>query len=276
MSATDPLLMRLSDLAVDHLLGELSAEDAIEYRQLRGSQPDFDLLALERAAAALHLAAETEFETLPERLRIRLATSAGEFFADRWRGAESSAAVTTLTIEPRGTMNPRAGWWAAAATLLLALGLWITRPAPSILSPPQAIVAEAVGLAAKREQLLAANRTALVRSWRAGNDPAGSGVRGDVVWDASGQRGYMRFSGLRPNNPKVEQYQLWIFDAQRDERYPIDGGVFNISSERGEEVVAIKAALKVGVPLTFAVTLERPGGVVVSDRSRIAALANTG
>ena len=85
----------------------------------------------------------------------------------------------------------------------------------------------------------------------------------------------MRFTGLRRNNPNVEQYQLWIFDARRDERYPVDGGVFDITHD-GAEVVAIKATLKVNVPLMFAITIERPGGVVVSDRSRIAALANSG
>lgn len=44
----------------------------------------------------------------------------------------------------------------------------------------------------------------------------------------------------------------------------------------GAEVIAIKAKLKVDVPLMFAITIERPGGVVVLDRSRIAALANCG
>ena len=96
-----------------------------------------------------------------------------------------------------------------------------------------------------------------------------------MVWDPATQTGYMRIAGLPRNDPNVAQYQLWIFDGTRDERYPIDGGVFNIAGTRDGEVVAIHAKLKVAVPLMFAITIERPGGVVVSDRSRLAALANT-
>ena len=38
----------------------------------------------------------------------------------------------------------------------------------------------------------------------------------------------MRFRGLAANNPTQIQYQLWMFDAERDERYPVDGGVFDV------------------------------------------------
>jgi hypothetical protein len=129
--------------------------------------------------------------------------------------------------------------------------------------------------AAQRAALLASHAHLLRRAWRAGNDPAGLTVSGDIVWDPATQTGYMRFVGLRRNEPNAEQYQLWIFDARRDERYPIDGGVFNISGARGGDVIPIRAKLSVGVPLMFAVTIEHPGGVVVSDRTRIAALADT-
>jgi len=85
----------------------------------------------------------------------------------------------------------------------------------------------------------------------------------------------MRLVGLRHNEPNAEQYQLWIFDARRDERYPVDGGVFNVSGAKGGDVIPIKAKLSIGVPLLFAITIEHPGGVVVSDRARVAALADT-
>ena len=100
-------------------------------------------------------------------------------------------------------------------------------------------------------------------------------MSGDIVWDQRLQTGFLRFVGLRRNEPNAEQYQLWIFDARRDERYPVDGGVFNISGAKPGDVIPIKAALNVGVPLKFAVTIEEPGGVMVSDRTRIAALADT-
>jgi hypothetical protein len=96
-----------------------------------------------------------------------------------------------------------------------------------------------------------------------------------VVWDAKTQTGYLRFQGLPANNANVEQYQLWIFDARRDERFPVDGGVFNVRGGR-DEVVAFKSKLDVEVPLMFVVTVERRGGVVVSDRQRVAAVAASG
>ena len=99
------------------------------------------------------------------------------------------------------------------------------------------------------------------------------GVIGDLVWDDRQQEGYMRFKGLAPNDPDVYQYQLWIFDATRDERHPVDGGVFDVPSGSDEVIVPIRAKLPVGEPVLFAITVEKPGGVVVSDRERIALVA---
>jgi hypothetical protein len=130
--------------------------------------------------------------------------------------------------------------------------------------------------AADRAAFLRDHRPVWQRAWRAGSDPAGETVSGDVVWDPRSQEGFMRFRGLRRNNPNVEQYQLWIFDARRDQRYPVDGGVFDVLNDRAGDVVRFKSRLPVEVPLMFVVTIERRGGVVVSDRTRIAALASSG
>jgi hypothetical protein len=202
------------------------------------------------------------------------------------------------------------GWFAAAACLIVALIIWEERPVRVVIVPTPAVtpatvraapesstpvaaarpssnqtepgsrVAEpvkrsdrpVVDPAAQREHLLASNPRVLRRPWRAGNDAAGLTVSGDIVWDPGSQTGFMRFIGLRRNEPNAEQYQLWIFDARRDERYPVDGGVFNITGARQGDVIPIKAALRIEVPLTFAVTIEKPGGVVVSDRARVAAI----
>ena len=83
----------------------------------------------------------------------------------------------------------------------------------------------------------------------------------------------MRFTGLAANDPDQLQYQLWIFDAGRDDRYPVDGGVFDVPVGADEVVVPIRASLPVGEVALFAVTVEKPGGVVVSSRERIAVLA---
>jgi anti-sigma-K factor RskA len=64
------------------------------------------------------------------------------------------------------------------------------------------------------------------------------------------------------NDPGEAQYQLWIIDPERD-THPVDGGVFNVSSS-GEVIIPVQARLPVDRPTTFAITLEKPGGVVVS------------
>ena len=109
--------------------------------------------------------------------------------------------------------------------------------------------------------------------WTETGDPDGVGVTGEVVWSDELQSGFMRFRGLPANDAEEGQYQLWIFDAERDDAFPVDGGVFDVVSADGETLVEIDPKLPVSSAVLFAVTVERPGGVVVSDRSRIAVLA---
>ena len=89
-------------------------------------------------------------------------------------------------------------------------------------------------------------------------------VTGDVTWSQAKQEGYMRLSGLPINDPTAKQYQLWIVDPARDKN-PIDGGVFDIDRATGEIIIPIDAKLAVTKAAAFAITLEQPGGVVVSN-----------
>lgn len=83
----------------------------------------------------------------------------------------------------------------------------------------------------------------------------------------------MHIEGLPANDPGTLQYQLWIFDKDRDERYPVDGGVFDIPAGATAVDVPIRATLAVDEPVLFAVTVEKPGGVMVSSRERIVLVA---
>lgn len=101
---------------------------------------------------------------------------------------------------------------------------------------------------------------------------------GRIVWNNELQQGYMTFKGLAANDPAKFQYQLWVFDSAQ--KHPIDGGVFDIvpgavvrAGADGEVIVPVVAKIRVDSPQAFAVTIEKPGGVVVSDQSRIATLA---
>jgi hypothetical protein len=150
-------------------------------------------------------------------------------------------------------------WLAAAATIVIAVvGWW-----PRLVTPDGSdVTAQRVALAGQA--------SAKTIPWAATEDPLGKNVAGDVVWSGEQQAGFMRFVGLPANDPAKAQYQLWIFDAERDERYPVDGGVFDVKD--GEAIVPIRARVPVGKAVLFAVTLEKPGGVVVSTRERLVAI----
>lgn len=91
-------------------------------------------------------------------------------------------------------------------------------------------------------------------------------VRGDVVWNDERQEGYLRFVGLRPNDPNVEQYQVWVID-ERGMEQKVSGGVFNATAD-GEVIVPIEPGIDVGRVALFAVTIEEPGGIWVPNLER--------
>ena len=202
--------------------------------------------------------------------------------AERILGATGASAPAIHSLPPlrrkrRGWVN-QLGWVAAAASLLVAIGaLWRRPPAP-VAPPPKVVYLPAPAPprrapAEERADLLRDHRDAVTLPWKATADAAARGATGEVVWSPSAQRGFMRFVGLAKNDGTRAQYQLWIFDKARDARYPVDGGVFDVSAS-GEVIVPITARLHISQPTLFAVTVERPGGVVVSRRERIVMTAS--
>jgi anti-sigma-K factor RskA len=71
----------------------------------------------------------------------------------------------------------------------------------------------------------------------------------------------------------VEQYQLWIFDTDKGQDVPVDGGVFDIDFA-GKVVIPIRAHIPVEKAVQFAITIEKPGGVMKSERNRLPLLAS--
>jgi hypothetical protein len=195
------------------------------------------------------------------------------------RIAQPPSNVVPLAAAPsRGRAFAIAGWVAAAACLVLAVGAFVLKKptivtvAPPATSAPPPVDTAPPPPAKLREQLLAEVGTTRV-AWSSTKDPAAKGASGDVVWNAAEQRGYMLFRGLAKNDPSAWQYQLWIFDKARDDKYPVDGGVFDVDASTGDVVVPIRAKLPVAEAALFAVTVEKPGGVVVSKRERIVVTA---
>ena len=174
----------------------------------------------------------------------------------------------------RAPSGDRFAWWAAAAAAVLAAAGWWSvfdrpplptapAPAPPLAEAPEPTLRERVD----------GDADAMVIDWSATDDPAAQTVSGDVHWSSSLQAGYMRFRDLPANDPAREQYQLWIFDATRDDAHPVDGGLFDVAGD-GEVIVPIAARLLVRDATLFAVTVEAPGGVVVSDRERLILVAS--
>lgn len=91
-------------------------------------------------------------------------------------------------------------------------------------------------------------------------------VTGDVVWNDDLQSGYLRFVGLDVNDPRREQYQVWIIDDRGMEQ-KVSGGVFNATAD-GEVIVPIHPGIDVRRVALFAVTVEDPGGTWVPDLKR--------
>lgn len=280
---------RLEELLCDRAVFGLDPADEAELATLVGEAVDWpsdeDLAAAEASLGGLDEA--TLNETLPPDLRQRLLSEAQQFDF-----AEAAAQVSPLTTGPQAvaasvaapvvTEAPsrvRGVVWllATAASLLIGLGLGGQLFRDSVEPTPPA-------LAQQLESLRGLAGVTTV-AWTATEDPAAVGPGGEregydwgeVVWSDAEQRGFMVFHGLAANDPSAEQYQLWMFDEQRTDDYPVDGGVFDIQGEPGEPVanaiVPILAKLPVTKAKMFAVTVEKPGGVVVSDRSRLPLLA---
>ncbi len=166
----------------------------------------------------------------------------------------------------------RTGWFVAAACLLLAVAGWWPRLGSWSPFENGNRVGQFSAEWSRQHLLDVGGHT--VRRWpwstAAGTTP---GVSGDVVWDNSKQLGFLTFTGLEPNDSRRHQYQLWIVDAARDERYPVDGSVFDVPATGAAVVIPVRSAVPVREPLAFVVTLEKPGGAVVSGRERVVAVA---
>lgn len=295
MSAA-PDLDRLLELAA---LRAVEGLPELDERELLGDEAGAELAdELEAAAAAVHVAlAAPAPMAMPDGLEARLLARATTELtlarrrvitprADTARRAtpapprparteRDGGAVAGIVVsdDDDGSPRPRpsllgwAGWVLSAAAIALCV----------VLAGRNAALQESLRLgdpALRRDRLVAEAADAATLDWTPLTHESAQGLAGRVTWSDARNEGYMTFRGLAPNDPKVTQYQLWIFRGTDlgAEPHPIDGGVFDVPAS-GEVVVPIDAKLAVGRAATFVVTVEPPGGVVVSDRSKLVALA---
>ena len=267
------------DRALDALLGGTEPDT---FEALEGELGPDELAELEASIAAIqwtHAAGSPREEAPPESLMQSLKAQAEGWIAvqeselDSVPSAPSTPSPRRVeAVEPPVLPGPGSTpWaaiagWAAAAALLVVL---LTRGTES---------ADPVPTSAERFDALVASADDLIRiPWAQTEDPAAASVQGEVIWSKTAQEGYMVFEGLPVNQPTEAQYQLWVFDSERAEweKLPVDGGVFDIAQD-GKTVVPIAAKLPVQSAALFAITIENPGGVVVSKRERLVVTASAG
>jgi len=247
---------RLEELLVSRTVEGLDPADDAELERLLAASEDADPALYDEAAAWFLVGSVTEHEPLPAEV--------GQRIVDRLEQEPprvAPASVVPLQRRARRRWLPAStGWIAAAAALVLALaGWWPELQGTGALDP-----------AAARDQLIATAPDLVRVEWSNTDHPRAQRLDGGyVVWSDTRQQGYMTFRRIPANDPDRHQYQLWVFDAGRSEQYPVDGGVFNAAKDGDDVVIPIHTKLPVKRATLFAVTLEPPGGVVVSDRDPI-------
>lgn len=252
------LLEHLDALLADRTLQGADAAENAAIRCLMQHHTDVDVEAMDRAAAALQLALEGEsLEAMPAGLLNNLTVQAAAITP-----APETSAPAERVVTPSPAPSPKPG---SSRQGILAWTGWLV-----------AAVAFLFTVMPSRSSLLSVNelkqRGALVVAGVPG--PHGKpNFQGEIIWDSQTQQGYMKLTGFDVNNPLQKQYQLWIFDDRKfTETTPIDGGVFNVTSS-GEVLIPIKPNIKVGQAGMFAITVEPPGGVIVSKRDPLIFLA---
>jgi|SRR5262245_2762049 len=239
----DPRRDRLDTLLLTEATQRLSTAEARELESLLADYPN----------------ADRDLYALPAAVADRIISGPGEPMPAHLAGILQRSAAAYMPAPPspstlKSAANQRPAWvvwsgWAAAA-VLAAILLYVVWPKPKlpVLTPDQ------------RYELV---RTQPGTKQFAGKDKAGVAL-GEVVWNAEKQEGFIKVSGLPVLDPSREQYQLWIVDPAQ--KHPIDGGLFDVSPD-GTALIPVKAALKVKDAQAFAVTRERAGGVVVTEKT---------
>ncbi len=303
---SEPYSSRGEELLVQRAIFGLDADEESELRSLIAEGEVEDDASLELAAGAVAVLFAEDQGPLPEHIHRALADRADHFVSassrrrtggdfpappGSKRPAQQQQSGPVPNDRPRRNENPdivarvggpRSGgsawlpWGIAAAIALVAVLGWFRPAVPPEQPPFGATLAEA------REALIQRGVEPIEWTpWAMGPDapPELDGVEGDVVWDDETQTGFMRFVGLPMNDPTELQYQLWIIDARYGDdaiNQRVSGGVFNAAArygKPGEIIIPIDPALPVGEAVHFAVTIERPGGVWVSDMSRRVVIA---
>ena len=260
MSSVETTDFRIQELAAGFSFGDLTEAEWNEMKSY--DQVTFQAMVerTEEAAAKAFLTFQgtVPSEPMPVGLSDRLKRMASGYLDQ----AEKQDAARVSTIAPSSMgLREITAWLCMAASIAIALCIWLPGTRDRNVSWQE-----------QRDSLIASAPDILRSKWESTAPDQKSSVElGEVAWSTASQKGFMTIRGLSVNDATKEQYQLWIIDPTRDDK-PVDGGVFDITS-KGESIVPIRAKLRVDKPTVFAITVEKPGGVVVSDQKRLPLIA---
>lgn len=268
----------LFDLLADRATFGLDEAETERLEGLLQAYPWVREDCLDEAAAALAVGfAETDAATeVPADVMANISRGVHAMIDAESSAAEESDPVVGR-IEPPASTGTLGwlGWVVAAAAIAMAVVVY--RPVETVLPTAPSSESELVAWIDDRP-------SAVSWDWSPGlGDGKVEDVTGLVTFDPASQEGYMLIKGLEPNDPRFQQYQLWIWDKDRepdpenpsplaDDVHPVDGGVFDVD-DAGQAVIPIKASLVVDQPYLFAVTVERPGGVAKSAKEQVPIIA---
>lgn len=259
----------LEEVLADEAAAALSDADRREFEPVLRGAPTAEREAYLRAAALVQVTCLLQADNggvsrMPGALRQRLAAqgqslvarqaapAVADIGAARERRRAAAAPASTTEPAPGPGRAAALGGWAVAAGLAIVLAANLAGPVTGIGAGSDPVQARAS---------LLGDAATVTLPW-SGGEGRYAAVSGDVVWNDPAQSGFLRLVGMPVNEPGKAQYQLWIIDPERD-AHPVDGGVFDVGSS-GEVIIPVQARLAVDRPTTFAITLEKPGGVVVS------------
>lgn len=340
MPDREALELRLRELLIDELAGELSSDDAAELEQLREQVPNAAAIHQElvEVHSELLVRSARDANPMPAELRDKLLVqgqalvhsrasrsgrprwvpvlvaaslvlaSSAAFFAYQWNAERANAREHLAAIQETRDRNAElladaqrrvdelTARVASGEASQQELASQLAETSARTLALAQALDAatrerdeaqlriaqleapvDPATIAADRRKLLEVPETIRI-AWQPFDLPDAPAeqrnVAGDVVWNDELEQGYLRFVGLKPNDPNVEQYQVWVID-ERGMEQKVSGGVFNATAD-GEVIVPIHPGIDIRRVSVFAVTVEEPGGTWVPDLRRRVVVAPRG
>jgi anti-sigma-K factor RskA len=215
---------QLQELACLHALGALTPEEARAFEEQLRRDPELQKLCRELQDVTAGLARNVTAAAPSPQLKERiLAATAGS--------ARENIVPLPQTRDERKPAFTWIPWALAASFAILAGALWFNSnigPQPGVqvamLAPPPT--------------------------------DASSKASGVSLWDAAKKEGTLVVQNLAPV-PAGKDYQLWVIEKGKA---PVDAGVFSVD-EKGTAHIRFKPKAEVAAAATFAITLERKGGV---------------